>query len=191
MGKITKIETRNIAKELKLNVFEKPESQDICFVPNGDYASVIMKYKPESFKEGNIVDLNKKILGKHDGIINYTIGQRKGIRISDKEPLYVIKINSQRDEIIVGPKSALGINNIYLKDLNLLNSFNEKNEEIFIKVRSTGKLLKAKVKIKKDKAEILLKQKENGVSPGQACVFYSKNKIGDKLLGGGWIEQTS
>ena len=102
-----KDETRSIAKKLDLNVADKPDSQDICFVPNGDYASVIQKFKPESFKKGNIKDLQGKVIGVHDGIINFTIGQRKGIKVSDKDALYVIKIDA-KNEIIVGPREKLG-----------------------------------------------------------------------------------
>ena len=189
LGKFTKKETREIAKKLKLNVAEKPDSQDICFVPNGDYSSVIKKFKPESFKKGNIKNLNGNILGTHEGIINFTIGQRKGIGISDKEALYVIKINSNDNEVVVGPKSALAVDKIKLKNLNqLCNDIEGCNSNLFVKVRSTGKLLKAEVKINGINAEVRLKNKEIGISPGQACVFYSKNKIGDKVLGGGWID---
>ena len=188
LGKFTKKETREIAKKLKLNVADKPDSQDICFVPNGDYASVIKRFKPESFKKGNIKDLNNNILGTHEGIINFTIGQRKGIGIADKEALYVIKINSNNNEIVVGPKSALAVDKIKLRNLNqLCNNIEDCNSNLFVKVRSTGKLLKAEVKVEGSNAEVKLKNKEIGISPGQACVFYSKNKIGDKVLGGGWI----
>ena len=188
LGKFTKKETREIAKKLKLNVADKPDSQDICFVPNGDYASVIKRFKPESFKKGNIKDLNNNILGTHECIINFTIGQRKGIGIADKEALYVIKINSNNNEIVVGPKSALAVDKIKLRNLNqLCNNIEDCNSNLFVKVRSTGKLLKAKVKVNGSNAEVKLKNKEIGISPGQACVFYSKNKIGDKVLGGGWI----
>ena len=108
LGKLTKQETRDIAKELKLNVADKPDSQDICFVPNGDYASVIKKFKPESFKKGNIKDTNNNVIGMHDGIINFTIGQRKGIKIADKEALYVIRIIPDKNEIIVVNLSVRG-----------------------------------------------------------------------------------
>ena len=108
LGGMLKDETREIAKELKLNVADKPDSQDICFVPNGDYASVIQKFRPDSLKKGNIKDLNGKVIGVHDGIINFTIGQRKGIKVSNEEALYVIKINSDKNEIIVGPREKLG-----------------------------------------------------------------------------------
>ncbi len=189
LGKFTKKETREIAKELKLNVADKPDSQDICFVPNGDYSTIIKKFRPDSFKRGNIIDLNDKILGTHVGIINFTIGQRKGIRIADKEALYVIKINSNSNEIVVGPKSALKVDKIRLRNLNqLCNNIEDYKSNLFVKVRSTGKLLKAEVKVNDTIAEVKLENKEIGISPGQACVFYSKNNIGDKVLGGGWID---
>tara|TARA_Y100000389_G_scaffold199387_1_gene237671 strand:+ start:32 stop:1150 length:1119 start_codon:yes stop_codon:yes gene_type:complete len=188
LGGMLKEETRKIAKELNLNVADKPDSQDICFVPNGDYSSVIRKFRPDSFKKGNIKNLDGKVIGVHDGIINFTIGQRKGIKVSDKEPLYVIKINSEKNEIIVGPKEKLGKTIILLKDINLLVNKSEFVEDIFVKVRSTGKLLKAKINLENNKlAEVKLKIPEDGISPGQACVFYNKDNLGYKVLGGGWI----
>jgi tRNA-specific 2-thiouridylase len=191
LGEIEKEETRNIANKLNLNVAEKPDSQDICFVPNGDYSSVIKKFRPESFKTGDILDLSGKKLGEHEGIINYTIGQRKGIKISSTNPLYVVNIDADNNRIIVGPKESLIIQNIELRNLNILGSKKEFNEHISIKVRSTGKLLKAKVNIKNHSASVSIIGGEAGISPGQACVFYSKDKVGDKLLGGGWIYKTT
>ena len=189
LGGMLKDETREIAKKLELNVADKPDSQDICFVPNGDYASVIEKFKPNSLQKGNIKDLNGKVLGVHDGIINFTIGQRKGIKVAYQNPLYVLEINSEKNEIIVGPKEKLGRKNIYLDNLNILVDKKEFDEEIFVKVRSTGKLLDAKIDLKDQKlAEVTLKNLEEGISPGQACVFYKKDKIGFKVLGGGWIK---
>ena len=190
LGYINKKETRKIALKLNLNVADKPDSQDICFVPNGNYASVIKKYRPRSFKQGNIFDTNGNLIGKHEGIINYTIGQRKGIGIAHKEPLYVLDINALENKIIVGNRKALSVKKIYLKDLNLLSDVEKYNDNLFIKVRSTGRLIKAKVKLNQNKAEVNLEENEMGISPGQACVFYSKNKFGDKVLGGGWITKT-
>ena len=190
LGDIEKMETRNIAKKLNLNVAEKPDSQDICFVPNGDYSSVIKKFRPESFNPGKIIDIKGKVIGQHDGIINYTIGQRRGIKIADKDPLYVIKIDNNNNTIVVGPKEALKINKIILRELNILGSKSELEKEIKIKVRSTGKLLRAKVKINSNKAEVNILDGESGISPGQACVFYLNDKAGDKVLGGGWIDKT-
>tara|TARA_B100001057_G_scaffold495415_1_gene594394 strand:- start:753 stop:1871 length:1119 start_codon:yes stop_codon:yes gene_type:complete len=188
LGGMLKNETREIARKLELNVADKADSQDICFVPNGDYASVIQKFKPESFQKGNIKDLHGKVLGTHNGIINFTIGQRKGIKISNKEALYVLKIDPKKNEIIVGPKEMLGKKTIQLKDLNLLVNKSELDERIFVKVRSTGKLLDAKINLdSQNMANVDLKISEDGISPGQACVFYKKNELGYKVLGGGWI----
>ena len=190
LGQMQKKETRKIASELKLNVADKPDSQDICFVPNGNYASVIKKYRPESFQKGDILDIEGNVVGKHDGIINFTIGQRKGIGIAYKEPLYVININAKTNEVIVGNRVALAIKKIYLKNLNLLSDVEEYNDNLLIKVRSTGRLVKAKVNLNDTGVEVNLEELETGISPGQACVFYSKNQFGDKVLGGGWIVKT-
>ncbi len=188
LGGLLKNQTRDIAKKLNLNVADKPDSQDICFVPNGNYASVIEKFKPNSFKKGNIKNLDGKVIGVHDGIINFTIGQRKGIKIADTEALYVLMINSDKNEIIVGPKDKLGKKEIKIKNLNLLVKKEEFENNIFVKVRSTGKLLRAKVNLNlNNKGIVILENTEEGISPGQACVFYSKDSYGDKVLGGGWI----
>ena len=134
--------------------------------------------------------INGREIGDHEGIINYTIGQRKGIKVSDKEPLYVLKINSDNNEIIVGAKENLGKKNIFLKDLNLLTDKKDLDKNIFVKVRSTGNLLEAKVNLKEDNtAHVNLLNPEDGISPGQACVFYSKDQFGHKVLGGGWIKE--
>ena len=190
LGEIDKSETRLIAKKLNLNVAEKPDSQDICFVPNGDYSSVIKKFRPESFKKGKIIDLNGKEIGEHEGIINYTIGQRKGIKISSSKPLYVINIDADNNTLIVGNKENLEIKEIELRDLNILASKEEFEKIVNVKVRSTGRLLKAKIKFVENFAKVEILDKETGISPGQACVFYSKDEIGDKVLGGGWINKT-
>ena len=189
LGNLLKDETRKIARDLDLNVADKPDSQDICFVPNGNYASVIEKFRPNSFKKGNIRNIEGKVIGVHDGIINYTIGQRKGIKISDKDPLYVVKIIADTNEIIVGDKKHLIKTKIDLKDLNIItNNKKDFENELFVKVRSTGKLIKAKIKIKDNSANVDLLEEEQGIAPGQACVFYSKNNLGYKVLGGGWIK---
>ena len=190
LGELAKLETRNIAKKLGLNVAEKPDSQDICFVPNGDYSSVIKKFRPESFKKGKIIDIKGNEIGEHEGIINYTIGQRKGIKISSDKPLYVINIDSDKNTIIVGNKENLVIKKIQLRELNLLAPKKEFNKIVNVKVRSTGKLLKAKINLLNNSAKVEILDKETGISPGQACVFYSKDKFGDKVLGGGWIHKT-
>ncbi len=190
LGEIDKFETRSLAKKLNLNVAEKPDSQDICFVPNGDYSSVIKKFRPESFKRGKIIDISGNQVGEHEGIINYTIGQRKGIKISSTKPLYVININADKNTVVVGDKENLEIKEIQLRELNILGSKKEFDEIINVKVRSTGKLLKAKIKFNNNFARVEILDKEIGISPGQACVFYSKDNVGDKVLGGGWIHKT-
>ena len=188
LGNLLKDETRNIARKLDLNVADKPDSQDICFVPNGDYASVIEKLRPNSFSKGNIKNMNSEVIGVHDGIIHYTIGQRKGIGVSDKMPLYVIKINANKNEIIVGSKEHLIKTEINLDNLNIItNDPNDFEKELYVKVRSTGRLIKARIHIKNKAAKVDLLEKEYGIAPGQACVFYQKNNQGYKVLGGGWI----
>jgi len=189
LGGMLKSETREIAKNLELNVADKPDSQDICFVPNGDYVSVISKLKPDSFKKGNIKDKNGKVLGVHDGIINFTIGQRRGIKIAAEEPLYVVDINPELNEIIVGTRKDLIKRHISLRDINLLCEKKVFENEILVKIRSTGKLIKSKLILEKNDAKLELLEDEYGISPGQACVFYSKDKYGDKVLGGGWISK--
>ena len=129
-------------------------------------------------------------LGSHDGIINYTIGQRKGIKISSKDPLYVIDIRAKDNSIVVGPQDCLNVKKLYLRNINLLSDHNSFNDNIFIKVRSTGKLLRAKLILKKDTALVEILENEKGISPGQACVFYSRDKFGERVLGGGWIDKT-
>ena len=161
LGNLLKDETREIARKLDLNVADKPDSQDICFVPSGDYASVIEKFRPNSFVKGNIKDMDGKVIGVHEGIINYTIGQRKGIKISDKNPLYVIKIIADKNEIIVGGKKHLVKTQIDLKDLNIItNNKTDFEKELFVKVRSTGKLIKAKININDTFANVNLLEEE-------------------------------
>jgi len=189
LGGMLKNETREIAKKLDLNVADKPDSQDICFVPNGDYVSVIQKFRPDAFKKGNIKNIKGEVIGVHDGIVNFTIGQRKGIKVAGKDPLYVLDINSEENEIIVGLKEDLKQKKILLKDLNLLGHKEDFENEIHVKVRSTGKLLKSKLKIINGSANLNLLEDEYGISPGQACVFYSKDKYGYRVLGGGWISK--
>ena len=190
LGQIDKSLTREVAKNLKLNVAEKPDSQDICFVPNGDYSSVIKKFRPESFLKGNILNLKGIKIGEHEGIINYTIGQRRGIKISNSDPFYVVKIDAKSNTVTVGPKEALIIKKMKLRNLNILGIEKEFSENILIKVRSTGKLLKSKIFINNTNADVEILEDETGISPGQACVFYKQDLKGYKVLGGGWIEKT-
>ena len=175
---------------MNLVVAEKPDSQDICFVPNGDYKSVIEKLRPESYDPGNIVDLQGKVLGTHNGIINFTIGQRKGIKIGgQEEAIFVVKINPDTKEVIVGSRQDLNVSTIHVKDINFLCDPKNLEGNFLVKVRSTGKLLPCTVS--KNATLVVLDEGEPGVSPGQACVFYKQDDVGMRVYGGGWITSTS
>ena len=188
LGNISKVLTRNIARDLNLQVANKPDSQDICFVPNGNYKTIVEKLKPESFIEGNIINTFGKIIGKHKGIANFTIGQRKGIKLSSHEPYFVVKINPKKNEVVVGSRNDLLVKYIFLRDVNLLCKKNELKGKFFVKVRSTGNLLPCKVLENGNKVELEIA--EGGISAGQACVFYRKDDIGTRVFGGGWIKKT-
>ena len=185
LGDLSKSEVRSLSAEYGLIVSDKPESQDICFVPGGDYTKIIKQ--KVSTNSGNIVDLSGNILGNHDGIINFTIGQRRGLYINSKDPLYVIKLNKEKSEVVVGPKDALKVSLIHLNNINWLcekpDYFLDK--KIQVKVRSTHSPVSAMIISNNKEYNILLDNPEIGVSPGQACVFYDE----DKILGGGWISK--
>ncbi len=186
LGAIPKSETRKMAERLGLSVADKPDSQDICFVPSGKYAALVEKLRPESIVPGNIVDLEGHILGTHEGIINYTVGQRKGLGIGGGDPLYVIKLNPERHEVVVGPKEALGCKVFYVRDMNWLGTLTDLDEGVrcTVRVRSTRPPQEAYVKHYSEQlVEVCLTTAEEGVSPGQAAVFYD----GPRVLGGGWI----
>ena len=188
LGSLSKLQTREIARDLKLNVANKPASQDICFVPNGNYKKIIEKLKPESFIEGEIVNTKGDIVGRHNGIANFTIGQRKGIGVSYSNPYFVVKIDPKKNQVVVGSRDDLLIKNIFLKRINYLGKNDELNGDFFVKVRSTGNLLPCKLVENGEK--VVLENGETGVSPGQACVFYKSDDFGIRVFGGGWIERT-
>lgn len=191
LGHLTsKAETRALAQRYGLGVADKPDSQDICFVPNGDYAAVIEKLRPGAADSGDIVDLEGRILGQHNGIIHYTIGQRKGIGIGGMaDPLYVVKLNPELRQVIVGPKAALSTRIIPLREINWLGDSPLTSRdawEIEVKVRSTRPPRAAILRpITATTAEVELIAPEDGVSAGQACVFYQSDS--SRVLGGGWI----
>ncbi len=195
LGKLLKSEVRNIAKKYNLPVFNKPDSQDICFISN-NYISFIKKLRPYAFKPGNIIHINGTILGKHNGIIHYTIGQRKGLKISFKEPLYVIRLDVNKCNVIVGPYKSLIINHLTISNINWIGDVVLKKGEVinlYIKLRSNQNLKSAKlIYNNKNSSLIILNNVENqGVSPGQACVFFENNKNNARILGGGWIQSTN
>ena len=188
----SKKETRMLAKKFDLNVSDKPDSQDICFVPNGNYASVIEKLRPEAMDPGEIVDHKGNFVGTHQGVINYTVGQRRGLGIGGLEkPLYVIKLDVEEKKVIVGPKALLKTTHVPVEQINWLGdaSLQSKKEwHLSVKVRSTRPPREAILKPINDySAFVELVTPEEGVSPGQACVFYERK--GTRVLGGGWITQ--
>jgi tRNA-specific 2-thiouridylase len=180
-----KTETRHHARRFGLTVSEKPDSQDICFVPNGSYASVVAKLRPQACEPGTIVDLKGTVLGTHKGIIHFTIGQRKGLGISAPDPLYVVQLIPETNEVVVGPYGALAKQSIQLKDVNwLAPGFELGMACCHVKIRSTHAPLAAIVqKVGHDQATVTFQEPEYGVSAGQACVFFQN----DHVLGGGWI----
>lgn len=181
--------TRDLASRYGLSVADKPDSQDICFVPNGDYASVIKKLRPHAADPGDIVDQSGKVLGQHDGVIHYTVGQRRGLGIGGLEdPLYVVKLDPDARQVVVGPKSSLATRVVSVKEVNWLGNgaFEGAEREIAVKVRSTRPPRAAILRpTSPTTAEVELLTPEEGVSPGQACVFYDEND--NRVLGGGWI----
>ncbi|MBS0272397.1 MAG: tRNA 2-thiouridine(34) synthase MnmA [Proteobacteria bacterium] len=184
LGGMPKVETRKHAARFGLNVAEKPDSQDICFVPNGSYVSVLEKLRPGALEEGEILHLDGRVLGHHKGIINYTIGQRKGLGIGGGDPLYVIRLDPERHQVIVGPYEALGKTEIRVKEVNWLGEDLKEPFQCEVKVRSTRPPVSAHVFLEEGNiARVVFNTPEYGVAPGQACVFYEGNRV----LGGGWI----
>ena len=180
LGDLPKDEVRRIAAKVGLEVAAKPDSQDICFVPDGDYASLVKRVRPETEAPGDIVDSDGRVLGRHRGIIHFTVGQRRGIEIGGQsEPLYVIRIDPEKQRIIVGPRRALGVESMRVGGWNWLG---EDQSDVSVKVRS----LAPPVPAEREGDWIRFGQTEYGVAPGQAAVLYD----GTRLLGGGWIADT-
>jgi tRNA-specific 2-thiouridylase len=185
----SKTATRALAKKYGLSVADKPDSQDICFVPNGSYADVIKKLKPEAIEPGEIVDIHGKQIGTHNGIINFTVGQRRGLGIGGGDPLYVLKLDAENRKVVVGSKSLLATKTIKINDVNWIGdtTFDDvKIRDMNVRVRSTSQPKEAIIKpTGKTSASVTLAMAEEGIAPGQACVFYDKNST--RILGGGWI----
>ncbi len=191
LAKISKEETRQIALDLGLDIAAKPDSQDICFVPNGNYGDVIRKLRPEADRPGSIVHEDGRVLGEHGGIIDYTIGQRRGLGIADKAPLYVNRLDPQTATVYVGPKQTLLRNCVLLKDLNWIapgdwNSMSN-TDTVYVKLRSTRPAAPATINNREGEVAVKLDEGEYGLSPGQACVIYDGPGPGAKVLGGGFI----
>ncbi len=186
----SKAETRALAAKYGLPVADKPDSQDICFVPNGNYAAVIEKLRPGAADPGQIVDMEGRVLGDHRGVIHYTIGQRKGLGIGGlAEPLYVVRLDPETRRVVVGPKEALSTRTVPLREVNWLGDApltSRPEWEVAVKVRSTRPPRAAILRPLSDtEAEVELLTPEDGISAGQACVFYAPE--GSRVLGGGWI----
>jgi len=181
LGGLPKAAVRAIARELALRVADKPDSQDICFVPDGDYARVVEKVRPEAARAGEIVDAAGRVLGTHRGLIHFTVGQRRGLEIGGRsEPLYVLRLEPDSGRVVVGPKRALAVRAARLAGINWLGEGQRCG--LAAKVRSLAKPAPARF----DGASVIFGTPEYGVAPGQAAVLYD----GDRVLGGGWIEET-
>ena len=186
----SKAATRELAAQYGLAVADKPDSQDICFVPNGDYASVIEKLRPGAGRPGEIVHVDGRVLGKHDGVIRYTIGQRRGLGVGGlAEPLYVVALDVENARVVVGPKAMLATRTVPLREINWLGDepFTSRAEwPVSVRVRSTRPPTEAVLRpLSETTGTVELMNAEEGVSPGQACVFYETG--GSRVLGGGWI----
>ncbi len=198
LGSLTKDETRSVAKRHGLNVANKPDSQDICFVPEGKYADVVRKLRPGSIEIGNIIDVNGNILGKHNGIIDFTVGQRKGIGVGGRKGvddsnsiLYVISLDTENNNVIVGPKEFLSCNKIKISDCNwLIDILNETEFRVLVKLRNSSQPITGTIKVNFDNSFVYLTfdEPQLGVSTGQAAVFYNI-KESSHILGGGWITE--
>ena len=202
LGGLTKEETRRHADRIGLNVADKPDSQDICFVPDGKYADVVRRLRPNAVDPGEIVDMSGSVLGKHDGIVNFTVGQRKGLGIGGRsrsenpgatDPMYVVSVDPIEKKVVVGPRSALGRNLLKVSEINWLgdNPISNKGEQLMIKLRSTQEPISGTLfSDEGDNGRIVLDKMEFGVSVGQAAVFYSQNDNA-RVIGGGWMTETS
>jgi tRNA-uridine 2-sulfurtransferase len=188
LGALAKTETRALAAELALPVAEKPDSQDICFVPSGGYASVVERLRPGAAEPGEIAHVDGRVLGRHEGVIHYTVGQRRGLGLVDPqhpgEPLFVVRLDPAARRVVVGPRAALGVTSFRLRDVNWLSRTPAgEGMAVAVKVRSTTPPVAATVHAEGAGARVDLAAPQLGVAPGQACVLYD----GSRVLGGGWI----
>jgi tRNA-uridine 2-sulfurtransferase len=195
LGGLSKQETRALAAEMGLEIAAKPDSQDICFVPQGKYADVIAKLRPNAALAGDIVHVDGRVLGSHDGIINYTIGQRRGLGVATGEPLFVVHLDARSRRVVVGPREALETRRLILRDMNWLGDgalaeIPAEGLECFAKVRSTRPPAPARLTLENGGAVVELLDGETGVAPGQACVLYSAPGNDARVYGGGFIERS-
>ena len=190
-----KTEVRAVAGELGLTVATKPDSQDICFVPEGRYTTIVDRLRPQGALPGDIVHMDGRVLGRHEGITRYTVGQRRGLNVALGEPLFVVRLDADRREVIVGPREALLTRALTLKEANwlgdepTLQDAARAGRPVLARVRSTREPKSARLAWEADVASVVFDEAEEGVSPGQACVLYEP--AGSRLLGGGFIASTS
>ncbi len=192
LGTMTKPETREHARRFGLAIADKADSQDICFVPTGRYTSIVEKLKPEAAEAGEIVHVDGRVLGRHEGVMRFTVGQRRGIGVAAAEPLYVVGLDAARRRVIVGPREALATHAIALRDFNWLGDGPLAEGETlacFAKVRSTRPPRPARLRVVDGEVEIELLDGEDGVAPGQACVLYDGADGMARVLGGGFIRR--
>jgi tRNA-specific 2-thiouridylase len=189
LGAIAKSETRRIAAEIGLAVADKPDSQDICFVPEGRYADLIVRLRPDAAEPGDIVHEDGRVLGRHKGTVHFTVGQRRGLGIAEGDPLYVLKIDPQARQVIVGPRRSLLRHDIVLSQVNWLGRepLDSIPQPVFARIRSTRAPVAAEIRREGQGTVISIAQGEYGVSPGQACVLYENTGPGARVLGGGFI----
>jgi tRNA-specific 2-thiouridylase len=195
LGHLSKAETRALAEEMGLVVAKKADSQDICFVPQGKYSDIVNKLKPNAALSGDIVHMDGRVLGQHEGILHYTIGQRRGIGIATGEPLYVVYLDARSRRVIVGPKEALDTRRLYLRDINWLGDGDlqavaEGGFDCFAKVRSTRPPRPARLMAGPGGVYVELAEGEPGVAPGQACALYSGEGENARVYGGGFIQRS-
>ncbi len=195
LGGLSKPEVRAMAEEMGLAIAAKPDSQDICFVPQGKYSDIIARLKPAAASPGDIVHIDGRVLGQHDGILRYTIGQRRGIGVASGEPLYVVHIDADRARVVVGPREALETRKVFLRDMNWLgdeplSDIPSEGVELYARVRSTRAPRPATLYRDGQKVWVELGEGESGIAPGQACVLYDDEGSGARVLGGGFIERS-
>ncbi len=196
LGDMTKPQARELARRFDLEVADKQDSQDICFVPTGRYTDIIGRLRPDAIEPGDIVDLDGRVIGRHQGVVHFTVGQRKGLGIALGSPLYVIRLDAARRRVVVGPREALRMDRIVLRDVNwigdgALERVIGEGIEMFVRVRSTRARQPAWLRATDDAYEIELVAGEEGVSPGQACVFYDTPSGQARVLGGGFIKSAA
>ena len=198
LGGYKKDQVRDLAREFALPVAEKPDSQDICFVPRGRYSDVIERLKPGAMKSGAIVHVDGRTLGRHEGIINYTVGQRRGLGIPGPEPLFVVRLDAGRNEVVVGPRDCLRTEGLILRNTNWLGddpleiALTARNgRQVYARVRSTQRPQPATLLTEPEgSVRVMLQEGEEGIATGQACVFYADGSPESRILGGGWIAKT-